>query len=102
MARHVRLNSKKYLFGKNVKKKLSSHLYSFSTIVFVVNLCQSLRPTLSANGNGHASSKKHDKVLTVSNIKNGFKSCGIYSLCPGIIPNEAFKPSEPRDTPLFT
>ena len=41
------------------------------------------------------------RLFKVSNIKNGFKSCGIYPLCPSIIPKEAFKPSEPHDTPLL-
>lgn len=41
-----------------------------------------------------------EKGVTPANIESGFRSCGIYPLNSGIIPDTAFGPSEPTDVPL--
>jgi hypothetical protein len=44
--------------------------------------------------------KSWDMAVTSSNIKAGFKSCGIYPFDETVIPDRAFCPSEPSNKPI--
>ena len=39
----------------------------------------------------------HDRVFSTTNIKSGFKKCGIFPLDPSAVPSQAFAPSQPFD-----